>query len=60
MPKQEIDLVYLVVGFYWKNRQRFAQHFAAFSPEQAEAKAMARHPGLTVVAVINQLGDVVG
>lgn len=50
---------YLVIGIYRDDHSRFAESYAADSPDEAEQIAEAGHPNLIVAAVINEEGQVV-
>jgi hypothetical protein len=49
---------YLVIGL-WGDVERFAETFRARNADHAEEKALKKHPGVTIAAVINEEGQVV-
>lgn len=53
------QFVFLVVGIYEEDNQRFAESYAAADPAEAEELALAMHPGLIIAGVIDMRGEVV-
>jgi hypothetical protein len=53
------QFVFLVVGVYEDDYQRFAESYAAADAGEAEHLAVSLHPGLIVAGVIDTRGEVV-
>lgn len=43
---------FTIIGFYPSTMQRFATHLQAASPEKAEERCIAKHPGVAVCGVL--------
>jgi hypothetical protein len=50
---------YLVIGTYSDDYSRFAQSYAAETPELAELMATHDHDGLIVAAILNEESQIV-
>jgi hypothetical protein len=54
-----MEFVYTVIGIYEDDHTRFADDYAAANAAEAEACALADHPGLIVAGVLDMRGQIV-
>jgi len=59
MKTKAPQFVFTVIAIYEDDYQRFAEDYAAANAAEAEAIALASHPGLIIAGVIDMRGEVV-